>query len=172
MLDGFKDTVKDHLAVKCEWPTPTHVCDLHAPAAAAVVAQQEDCAHADLNLALEAVLMEPCWCCWFPAAVAGTWTQVNTGTYLGTIAFAYLSFVMFILFFLGLVLFQSAVSEELGLCEQQAAASFCQHCHTHLGQQQAAAAAVASVACVCILSSVSSFQCSVSFQLRCMAGSS
>lgn len=41
-----------------------------------------------------------------------SWTL---GTYLGTIAFAYLSFVMFILFFLGLVMFQSAVNEELGL---------------------------------------------------------
>lgn len=49
--------------------------------------------------------------------MAGTWTKVNTGTYLGTIGFAYLSFVMFILFFFGLVLFQSAVNEELGLRE-------------------------------------------------------
>lgn len=68
----------------------------------------------------------------FPAAVSGTWTQVNTGTYLGTIGFAYLSFVMFILFFLGLVMFQSAVSEELGLREQQAATALCQHCRTHI----------------------------------------
>lgn len=75
------------------------------------------CPHADLNLALEAVLTESCWCCLFSAAVSGTWTQVNTGTYLGAIAFAYLSFVMFILFFLGLVMFQSEVSEELGLRE-------------------------------------------------------
>lgn len=45
----------------------------------------------------------------------GTWSKVNTGTYLGTIGFAYLSFVMFILFFFGLVVFQSAVNEELGL---------------------------------------------------------
>lgn len=49
------------------------------------------------------------------AAVVGVWTKVNTGTFLGTIGFAYLSFVMFILFFFGLVIFQSAVNEELGL---------------------------------------------------------
>jgi len=48
-------------------------------------------------------------------AVAGSWSKVNTGTYLGTIGFAYLCFVMFILFFLALVMFQSAVNEELGL---------------------------------------------------------
>lgn len=53
----------------------------------------------------------------YRTTVAGTWTKVNTGTYLGTIGFAYLSFVMFILFFFGLVLFQSAVNEELGLRE-------------------------------------------------------
>lgn len=52
-------------------------------------------------------------CC----AVAGTWTSVNTGTYLGTIGFAYLSFVMFLAFFFGLIIFQSAVNEELGLRE-------------------------------------------------------
>jgi hypothetical protein len=67
-------------------------------------------------------------------AVAGTWTNLNTGTYLGTIAFAYLSFVMFILFFLGLVMFQSAVNEELGLrkCTQTSGATAClvMGCHT------------------------------------------
>lgn len=51
------------------------------------------------------------------AAVADTWTKINTGTYLGTIAFAYLCFVMFLLFFFALVIFQSAVNQELGLRE-------------------------------------------------------
>lgn len=44
-----------------------------------------------------------------------TWSQINTGAYLGTIGFAYLCFVMFILFFFALILFQGAVTEELGL---------------------------------------------------------
>ena len=48
-------------------------------------------------------------------AVADSWSKVNTGTYLGTIGFAYLCFVMFLLFFFALVVFQSAVNEELGL---------------------------------------------------------
>jgi hypothetical protein len=51
------------------------------------------------------------------AAVAGTWSKYNTGTYIGTIAFAYLCFVMFTLFFFALIVFQSAVSEELGIGE-------------------------------------------------------
>lgn len=55
--------------------------------------------------------------------MAGTWSKVNTGTYLGTIGFAYLSFVMFILFFFGLVIFQSAVNEELGLRKSGAVGS-------------------------------------------------
>lgn len=37
--------------------------------------------------------------------------------YIGTIAFAYICFVMFILFCFALVVFQSAVSEELGIGE-------------------------------------------------------
>lgn len=42
---------------------------------------------------------------------------MHTGTYLGTIGFAYLCFVMFLLFFFALVVFQGAVTEELGLRE-------------------------------------------------------
>ncbi|WIA30712.1 hypothetical protein OEZ86_000780 [Tetradesmus obliquus] len=44
-----------------------------------------------------------------------SWSSVNMGTYLGTIGFAYLCFVMFILFFFALVVFQGAVTQELGL---------------------------------------------------------
>lgn len=44
-----------------------------------------------------------------------SWTQMNTGAYLGTVGFAYLCFVMFILFFFALVIFQGAVTQELGL---------------------------------------------------------
>lgn len=51
-------------------------------------------------------------------AVADSWSKVNTGTYLGTIGFAYLCFVMFLLFFFALVVFQGAVNEELGLRKQ------------------------------------------------------
>jgi hypothetical protein len=76
---------------------------------------------AELKLLLLRLLLLPVKNC-LPT-VAGTWTKVNTGTYLGTIGFAYLSFVMFILFFFGLVLFQSAVNEELGLRELLSAAS-------------------------------------------------
>eukprot|EP00879_Flechtneria_rotunda_P019795 GHRR01020807.1.p1 GENE.GHRR01020807.1~~GHRR01020807.1.p1 ORF type:complete len:193 (+),score=56.80 GHRR01020807.1:314-892(+) len=46
-----------------------------------------------------------------------SWSKVNTGAYLGTIGFAYLCFVMFVLFFFALVVFQGAVTEELGLRE-------------------------------------------------------
>eukprot|EP00775_Hariotina_reticulata_P012892 gene12892-13018_t len=47
--------------------------------------------------------------------LADTWSKYNTGTYIGTIGFAYICFVMFILFFFSLVIFQGAVTEELGL---------------------------------------------------------
>ncbi|GBF93754.1 hypothetical protein Rsub_06086 [Raphidocelis subcapitata] len=53
--------------------------------------------------------------------LVGTWSKYNTGQYIGTIAFAYICFVMFILFFFALVIFQSAVSEELGIVTVQAA---------------------------------------------------
>eukprot|EP00877_Chromochloris_zofingiensis_P002190 jgi/Chrzof1/11972/Cz06g16170.t1 len=43
------------------------------------------------------------------------WSKYNTGEYVATIVFAYMCFVMFILFFFALVIFQSAVSEELGI---------------------------------------------------------
>jgi hypothetical protein len=59
---------------------------------------------------------------WLPASslllqmkLPDSWTSVNMGTYLGTIGFAYLCFVMFILFFFALVIFQGAVTQELGL---------------------------------------------------------
>lgn len=47
--------------------------------------------------------------------LADSWSQYNTGEYLGTIAFAYICFVMFSLFFFALIFFQGAVNEELGL---------------------------------------------------------
>lgn len=47
--------------------------------------------------------------------LADQWSQYNTGEYLGTIGFAYICFVMFILFFFALIFFQGAVNEELGL---------------------------------------------------------
>lgn len=49
--------------------------------------------------------------------MAGAWSKYNTGQFQGTIAFAYICFVMFQLFFWALVIFQSGVSEELGLRE-------------------------------------------------------
>jgi len=47
--------------------------------------------------------------------VQDTWTQLNSGVYVATIALAYLCFVMFLLFFVALVVFQSAVADELGI---------------------------------------------------------
>lgn len=44
-----------------------------------------------------------------------TWTELNSGVYVATIVFAYLCFVMFLLFFVALILFQGAVSDELGI---------------------------------------------------------
>lgn len=47
--------------------------------------------------------------------VRDTWTELSSGVYVATIAFAYLCFVMLLLFFVALVAFQSAVTAELGL---------------------------------------------------------
>jgi hypothetical protein len=47
--------------------------------------------------------------------LSGSWSKVNTGQYVGATAFAYVCFVMFMAFFLALVLFQGAVSEQLGM---------------------------------------------------------
>jgi hypothetical protein len=44
-----------------------------------------------------------------PHAVPDRWTKVNTGTYLGTVGFSYLCFIMFLLFFFALVIFQGEV---------------------------------------------------------------
>ncbi len=51
-------------------------------------------------------------------AVPQAWSSVSTGVFIGTIAFAYICFVMFLLFAFALVVFQSAVSEELGIGER------------------------------------------------------
>ena len=47
--------------------------------------------------------------------LSGSWSKYNTGEYLGATALAYICFVMFMAFFLALVLFQGAVSEQLGI---------------------------------------------------------
>jgi hypothetical protein len=47
--------------------------------------------------------------------VPNAWSKYNTGEFIGTIAFAYLCFIMFMLFFFCLIIFQSGVSEELGI---------------------------------------------------------
>lgn len=142
VLDGFKDVVHDDLEVKREhqgrrlsrrwqWVCGSRGCVVRAafqprprrrggclrgleragtPAAAAGPAR-----------------LEACWCSGSPPplppgapplpprTVAGTWSKYNTGEYVGTIAFAYICFVMFIAFFFALIVFQSAVSEELGI---------------------------------------------------------
>lgn len=54
-------------------------------------------------------------------AAATGWSKVNTGQYVGAIAFSYLCFVMFLVFSLCLVAFQSAVSEELGIAGMRGA---------------------------------------------------
>lgn len=46
---------------------------------------------------------------------ASTWSKYNTGEYIGTIVFSYLCFIMFLFFFLALVIFQGAISEQLGI---------------------------------------------------------
>lgn len=58
-----------------------------------------------------------CIACARALAVPQAWSPYNTGEYIGTIAFAYICFIMFILFSFALVVFQSAVSEELGIGE-------------------------------------------------------
>lgn len=55
-------------------------------------------------------------------AVAGTWSKVDTGTFRGTIGFAYLCFCLLLLFFFALVIFQGEVNESLGLREWRCAA--------------------------------------------------
>jgi hypothetical protein len=67
-----------------------------------------------------------------PALPAVTvWGQYNTGQYIATVVFSYICFAMLILFFLALVLFQGAVTDELGICEARApslyAAVACMH---------------------------------------------
>jgi len=47
--------------------------------------------------------------------VPTAWTVFNTREYMGAVAFAYLCFLMFLAFSIALVVFQSAVSEELGI---------------------------------------------------------
>lgn len=45
--------------------------------------------------------------------LAGRWTKYNTGEFAATTGFAYICFVMFMLFFVALLMFQGAVAEEL-----------------------------------------------------------
>lgn len=45
------------------------------------------------------------------------WTIVMTGAFKATYGFAYLACICFLLFFLTLLLFQGAVTKELGICE-------------------------------------------------------
>ncbi len=52
-----------------------------------------------------------------PVLTVPTWSKYNTGAYVGTVALAYLCFVMFMLFCFALVVFQGAVTEELGMGE-------------------------------------------------------
>ncbi|KAI8477037.1 MAG: hypothetical protein J3K34DRAFT_516008 [Monoraphidium minutum] len=57
------------------------------------------------------------------AKLAGTWGKYSTGAYNGTIAFSYLCFIMFMLFCFALIVFQTAVSEELGISAVRPAAA-------------------------------------------------
>ncbi|GLC41916.1 hypothetical protein PLESTB_001047200 [Pleodorina starrii] len=48
-------------------------------------------------------------------AQSASWTKYSTELYIGAEVFAFICFVMFILFFLTLVIFQSAVTDHLGI---------------------------------------------------------
>jgi hypothetical protein len=50
-----------------------------------------------------------------PPAVATSWTKYNSGEYMGATVFAYIVAVLFLLFTIALLAFQSAISEELGI---------------------------------------------------------
>jgi uncharacterized membrane protein len=54
--------------------------------------------------------------CIFLAAETN-WTSVMTGAFRGTYVLSYIVAVMFMLFFLILLIFQGAVTKELGICE-------------------------------------------------------
>ena len=49
-----------------------------------------------------------------------SWTKYSTELFTGAEVFSFVCFVMFILFFLTLVIFQSAVTDHLGMSERRA----------------------------------------------------
>lgn len=53
------------------------------------------------------------------------WTTVMSGAFKATYGFAYVVCVMFILFFLTLLIFQGAVTRELGICKSAHSDSIC-----------------------------------------------
>lgn len=50
----------------------------------------------------------------------GSWSKVWSGAYLGTIAFDYICCIMFLIMFLGLVIFQGGISKSVGLYDSSA----------------------------------------------------
>lgn len=56
--------------------------------------------------------------------LSGSWSKYSTGEYNATIALAYLCFIMFIVFCFALIVFQTAVSEELGIAAVRPSAAF------------------------------------------------
>ncbi len=81
VLDGFRDVVTAELEVKREY------------AAAACLTLG---AAATNTNALTRLILHPTRS---SCAVAGSWSKYNTGQYVGTIAFSYICFIMFLAFF-------------------------------------------------------------------------